>query len=150
MKKNLNIIVFSIFIVLLLSSCGKSMRTANDLFYLKKGLSYSKLDSMYEISTSSAVPNFKFEFDNQKYTGVIVRITNAFHEVSAEERRRSSFNRSIEYQDDFILVFKDNQLLHWGYLYEFKIDKSTKWNQFALALEDGLKIYHIQNRGEEK
>lgn len=140
-------IVILIYVVSLvfLSSCGSKKATyANDLMYLKQGMKYSKLDSLYNIKDQ---PNFDIEFDNQKYSIAITGIENYHHEDSRLSSRNGStgasyINSSYTATDAFYFIFKDRKLENWAYMYEFKNDYSNKINQFAQAISEGLANYY--------
>lgn len=168
-----NLILITLLPSLILSCSGKITST-NDLFYLTKGKSYSKLDSLFSLS-SDDIPKFEVNFDNQKFKIVVASLENYKKTIINEDRniKREVVNRygpdmgsgptsytttytetkkttttTLKDPDDFYLIFQDNKLDNWGYLYEFKNSNSQKMYEFALKIQEAHKNFK-KSKGEE-
>ena len=95
-------------------------------------MSFSKIDSTFNISDTDRYPTYDFEFDNQKFKAIVPRITNYVHKEFSKSAApgAGSTQRTYAFVDPFFMVFKDNKLYNWGYLYEFKNNASNKTMQF--------------------
>lgn len=129
--KTLLIIAFGAIII---CSCAEGIEDkslgfgfTNDLFYLRQGMSYSKLDSMFEINKK--IGTFEIKIVNNKYNVVMPQIASFYSGYIDEYDKNglSKIKKPFFRTNNFYLIFNnDNKLETWGYLYEFKNSNSKK------------------------
>ncbi|MCX6147120.1 MAG: hypothetical protein NTW25_07690 [Candidatus Kapabacteria bacterium] len=157
MKNSLLIYVLICFTLVVVACNGpKDLSKANDLLYLKQGMEYSILDSIFNLKSKI---RFNIEFENEGYTVVASGICNFHHSQSSSYKvpgpsipgpssvtpnnpyggftkteTTKSFDMSKSEYDKFYLIFKNRTLVNWGYLYEFKNSDSEKANKWGELL----------------
>ena len=144
MKKNMYNYLLWLVLAVVLTSCG-GLRSggANSLLGYKKGITYTSVLNAYNVAGMGTIKRFDFEFDNEKYKVLVPNILNSVFEgaTNTNYATNTATTTMHYYYDRAFLIFKDEKLATWGYLYEFKNDPTNKGSQFSQALEDGFKLY---------
>lgn len=119
MKK---IFILSSALVIFLVSCGSNTIFMDTLIGIKKGMSPKQADSLLDVDK---LHSYSFEIDGIKYQADSYSMQVFYEQTQSTSTQNfgnmaitTTTTRTTTLETSYYLIFKENTLYYWGFLYE--------------------------------